>query len=83
MKAQLIAIVAAVVLVGCGPSVDIHKAAREGNIEAVKQAIAAGTDVNTKDPSLRTPLHEAVTKEYMEIAEILIANGAAAVWIRI
>ena len=97
MKSQLIAIVAAVLVVGCGesqqlapapetkpdepvakatkpttppkaviankgadpargikpypttakaPDVSIHKAAGKGNIEAVKQHIAAGTDVN-------------------------------------
>jgi hypothetical protein len=35
-----------VVLVGCGgPSVDIWTATAQGNIEAVKQHLAAGTDV--------------------------------------
>ena len=66
MKSQLIAIVAAVVLVGCGesqqsapapeskpepptakaPDISIHDGALDGNIEAVKQHLAAGTDVN-------------------------------------
>ena len=39
-------------LVGCGPSVPditIHKAVKTGNIAAVKQHLAAGTDVNTND----------------------------------
>ena len=45
----LITTIAAVGLVGCGPSLDIHKAAKDGNIEAVKQHLAAGTDVNAKD----------------------------------
>jgi ankyrin repeat protein len=49
-----------VVLVGCGPSVDIHQAVNDGNIEAVKQHLDAGTDVNAKDDGL-TPLHEAIT----------------------
>jgi hypothetical protein len=49
MKHLLLTTIAAVVLVGCGSSVDIHEAAREGNIEAVKQAIADGGDVNVKD----------------------------------
>jgi len=31
------------------PDISIYEAAREGNIEAVKQHIAAGTDVNAKD----------------------------------
>ena len=46
---QLLITIAAVVLVGCGPSLDIHQAAEDGNIEAVKQHLAAGTDVNAKD----------------------------------
>ena len=33
---------------GCGPSVDIHQAAKDGNIKAVKQHLAAGTDVNAQ-----------------------------------
>ena len=57
MKQLLHTTIAAVVLVGCGPSVDIHKAAKEGNIEAVKQHIAAGTDVNTKEVDGFTPLY--------------------------
>ena len=48
MKHILITTIAAVVLVGCGPSVDIHQAAGEGNIEAVKQAIDDGADLNAK-----------------------------------
>ena len=57
MKSQLIAIVAAVLMVGCctpaaepppakAPDISIHDAAREGNIEAVKQHLAAGTKVD-------------------------------------
>ena len=36
MKQIIITTIAAVVLVGCGPSVDIWTAAAKGNIEAVK-----------------------------------------------
>jgi ankyrin repeat protein len=46
MKHLLITTIAAVLLVGCGPSVDIWTAADKGNIEAVKQHIAAGANVN-------------------------------------
>jgi len=70
MKQLLITIVA-VVLAGCGPRISIYEAAKEGNIEAVKQHLAAGTDVNAKqgdvmdaldriDRSRTTPLHEAI-----------------------
>ena len=55
MKSQLIAIVAAVLVVGC-KSTSIHKAAGAGNIEAVKQHLAAGVDVNAKDNVGKTPL---------------------------
>jgi len=46
MKHLLLTTIAAVVLVGCGGS--IHDAAVEGNIEAVKQHLAAGTDENAR-----------------------------------
>ena len=49
MKHLLLTTIAAVVLVGCGPSVGIHEAAKDGNIKAVKQHLAAGTDVNAKN----------------------------------
>ena len=49
MKHLLLTTIAAVVLVGCGgPPKDIREAARQGNIEAVKQYLAAGGDVNAK-----------------------------------
>ena len=75
MKHLLITI-AAVVLVGCGPSVGIHQAVGNGNIEAVKQYLAAGGDVNAKDDDGWTPLHHAAIWSHKEIAELLIAEGA-------
>ena len=76
MKSQLIAIVAAVLVVGCGPKVDIWTAAKKGNIEAVKQHLAAGVDVNAKTESEWTPLHRAAWGRHTEIVELLIAKGA-------
>ena len=76
MKSQLIAIVAAVLVVGCGPSMSIHDAARDGNIKAVKQHLAAGTDVNAKGDIGRTPLHLAAWKGHKEVTALLIAKGA-------
>jgi len=79
MKYSLITTIAAVVLVGCGPSVpdiSIHKAAKEGNIEAVKQHLAAGTDVNAKNEWGGTPLHFATFGSHKEVVELLIAKGA-------
>jgi cytohesin len=78
MKHLLLTTIAAVVLVGCGPSVDIHEAASKGNIAVVKQHLAAGTDVDTRDDAYggQTPLHWAAVGNNKELAELLIANGA-------
>ena len=76
---QLLITIAALVLVGCGPSVpdiSIHEAAEDGNIEAVKQHIAAGTDVDARDGEGETPLHDATFYGHKEIVELLIAKGA-------
>ena len=80
MKHLLLTTIATVVLVGCGPSEAdraadraLIDAAYAGNVEAVKQHLAAGTDVNAKGKYGRAPLHYAATKE---IVEPLIAKGA-------
>ena len=75
MKHLLLTTIAAVVLVGCGES-SIHEAAFDGNIEAVKQHIAGGTDVNAKNKYERTPLIQAAYRGHKEIAELLIEKGA-------
>ena len=52
MKHLILTTIAAVLVVGCGPQppdISIHKAAEEGNIEAVKQHLDAGADVSSKD----------------------------------
>ena len=55
----------------------IHVAALDGNIEAVKQHLADGTDVNAKDDGFGlTPLHYAADQGHKEIVELLIAKGA-------
>ena len=58
------------------PDISIHIATKAGHIEAVKQAIAAGADVNAKNLSEWTPLHNAAQDGHKEIAELLIAKGA-------
>jgi hypothetical protein len=81
VKSQLIAIVAAVLFVGYGesqspapptakaPEISIHAAAGTGNIEAVKQYIAGGADVNAEDENGVTPLLHAAGIGHTEIAE--------------
>jgi ankyrin repeat protein len=79
MKHLLLTTIAAAVLVGCGPPEAeraLRKAAKEGNIEAAKQHLAAGTDVNAKDEEGLTPLHHAALEGRKEVAELLIAAGA-------
>ena len=89
MKHLLLTTIAAVVLVGCGesqspepptakaPDISIHEAALKGNIEAVKQHLAAGTDVDVKGGwMVGTPLHPAAGSGHKEVVELLIAKGA-------
>ncbi len=56
------------------PDISIHDAAYYEGLEAVKQHLAAGTDVSAKDEDGVTPLHEAFQDQ--ETAELLIEKGA-------
>ena len=81
MKHLLLPTIAAVVLLGCGPSEDelawlLDNSVQQGNIQVVKNNIAIGADVNAKDESESTPLHSAAYWGHNEIAELLIAKGA-------
>ena len=79
MKHLLLTTIAAVLLVGCGnPEADraLLDAAWDGNIEAVKQHLDAGADLNAKEEDGETPLHAAVFKGHKEIVELLIEKGA-------
>ncbi len=76
---QILITIAALVLVGCGPSEAERAlliAAKVGDIEEIKQHLAAGTDVNAKDKYGVTPLHYTALMGYKEVGELLIANGA-------
>ena len=77
----LLTTIAALLVVGCGgpsaPDISIHEAAQKGNIEAVKQHLDAGADVNAKDDVVEwTPLLHAAEGGNKEIIELLIAKGA-------
>ncbi len=59
------------------PQIDIHTAVITGNIEAVKQHLQAGTDINEKDPfGGSSPLISACVFGKPEIAKVLIDAGA-------
>ena len=67
---QLLITIAAVLVVGCGNAEAdraLLDAAEKGNIRAVKQHLAAGTDVNAKNISGQTPLHWAAQRSHKEI----------------
>ena len=76
MKGQLIAIVAAVVLVGTAFADPIHDATKAGDLAGVQAELDKGVDVNKKDKAEMTPLHPAAANGHKEIAELLIDNGA-------
>jgi len=78
MKVQLIAIVAAVVLVGCASSMSLREAAEKGDIDVVKQHISNGVDVNIISDSVLnyTALHWASSFLNVEVVELLLVSGA-------
>ena len=89
---QLLITITAVVLVGCAttqkpeppiakaPDILIQEAAFNGDIAAIKQHIAAGTDVNAANEWGTTPLQIAASMghrhNHKKIVELLIAEGA-------
>ena len=86
MKSVAAWIIAAAFLVGCGetaprsttgaPLVDIWTATAEGNLEAIEQHVAAGTDLNAKEPEGSTLLILAAFLGQTEAAGLLVKNGA-------
>ena len=70
----LITTIAALVLVGCGSS--INDAAGSGDLEAVKKHLAAGADVNAKSDWNSSVLHDAAMNGQAEVVELLITAGA-------
>ena len=58
------------------PTVSIHLAAWGGDLEAVKQHLAAGTDVDAKNQWRATPLLKVPREGHKAISELLINNVA-------
>ena len=84
MKHILIATIAAVLLVGCGPSEadrELFDAASDGNIEGVRKHLEAGANVNATSKNGFTPLDIAILierrdKRVNEISDLLRSKGA-------
>jgi len=56
----------------------LHEAAKTGNINTVRRLLEEGHPVNAVDPSFGlTPLHFAVRNGCIEVARLLIENGAS------
>ena len=72
-------LIAVLLLVGCGSSkydLALIDATESGNIQAVKQYLALGADVNARgDQFGGTALHGAAGYGQTEIAELLLING--------
>jgi len=78
MKYLLITIITAMLMMGCGKAeIDrtLIAAIARGDIEAVKQHLAAGVDVNARNRVGGTPLHFAALEGRKEIVELLITKG--------
>ncbi len=78
-----ILVIILVLISGCSqqenprPSVDLHTAAATGNLSAIQQHIAAGSDLNAKEPTrLSSPLITAAVFGQTEAAQALIDGGA-------
>ena len=79
---QLLITIAALALVGCGKPEGDHPfatAVRKGNIDAVKQHLATGMDVNAEFFG-STALNSAAYHGHTKIAELLLSKGANINW---
>jgi Ankyrin repeats (3 copies) len=81
MKTLIASTIAFALLMGCGkpkpPDIDSWAAAATGNVKALKQHLAAGTDLDANSPSRGgTPLQLAAVFGQTEAARLLVKNGA-------
>jgi len=58
------------------PQFSIHNAAWDGNLSAVRGALARGTDVDERDENGGTALHTAAVWGHIRIVRLLLDRGA-------
>lgn len=58
------------------PETDLHKAARDGELDEIERLLAEGLNVNEKGAQGRTALHRALGGGFAECAALLIEKGA-------
>lgn len=76
----LISLFVVIQLSACGPSPwdepPLHEAAKNGDIEDVRELLDAGIDVNSLNSEGATPLHWAAFKGHVDVAKLLVKRGA-------
>uniref|UniRef100_A0A093UL03 Ankyrin-3 n=1 Tax=Talaromyces marneffei PM1 TaxID=1077442 RepID=A0A093UL03_TALMA len=55
---------------------DIHRAARENDIDTVLQLLEIGANVNEKTSNSNTPLHIAIEHKHLDMITVLLERGA-------
>ena len=55
---------------------DIHRFARRGNLDAIREAVQAGTNIDTKDEFGSTALQNAIAQKQLAAVDLLLALGA-------
>lgn len=73
----IVLIVLIVQMAGCASTTALHRAAKAGNVEKVRNELSNdASDINKKDEIGYTPLHYACQKEDSILVEVLLKKGA-------
>jgi len=57
-------------------TMDLNRAASEGNLQSIRALLTAGADVNGRSPNGRTALMTAALAGNTQVVDLLLANGA-------
>ena len=58
------------------PQINVHEAARRGDIDTIKRFVNEGGDLNEIESVLGTPLHNAIAYGQFEAVKLLVEEGA-------